>query len=232
MWICFKCNTAALLQSDSSAKAPHTECGIEGLRKCGLDPVQELHAIRDAVKCEHSCCMIQVDANTRPCWSWKIFALVVVHEGEFGVRAVQTPGLVVPAQAAFVAISFAADSLVGNCNVYLCPPPVHLPVTTRTSDAFTGQHLEWKGWNKRIKDKVLHFAWLIKAFFFDWGISSGAPSNAVMAWSTWAHKITHFRIALIYHFSYWSPTLQCLSFLYSCVCFHCFYHLILMLLSL
>lgn len=154
---------AALLQSYSSAKAPHTECRVERLCKCSLDSVQKLHAIRDAVKCKYSCSMIQVDANTRWHWSRNIFALVVVHKGEFGVGAVQAPGLVVPAQAAFIAISFAADSPVGNGHVYLRSPPVHLPVTASPSHALPAQHLERSGWNERLKDKLLLYAWLITA---------------------------------------------------------------------
>lgn len=156
---------ATLLQSYASTKAPHTECRVEGLCECGLDSVQKLHAIRDTVKCKCSCCMIQVDANTRWHWSWNVFALIVVHKGEFGVRAVQTPGLVVPAQAAFVAISFTADSPVSNGNVYLCSFPVHLPVTTSPTHALLAQYLKYNGWNKRLKDKMLLYAWPITAVY-------------------------------------------------------------------
>lgn len=130
-----------LLKSYTSTKAPHTERRVEGLCECCLDSVQKLHAIQDTVKCKCSCSMIHVDANTWWHWSCNIFALIIVHKGEFGIRAVQTPRLVVPAQAAFIAISFTADSPVGNSHVHLCSPPVHLPVTTSPSHALSAQHL-------------------------------------------------------------------------------------------
>ncbi len=140
---------ATLLQSDTGAKAPHAECRVEWLCKGSLDSVQKLHTIRDAVKCKYSCCMIKVDANTRRHWSLNLFALIVVHEGKVGLRAVQTPGLVVPAQAAFVTVSSSADSPVSNGHVYLCSIPVHLPVTTRPIHALPAQHLEVNGQNER-----------------------------------------------------------------------------------
>lgn len=133
---------ATLLQFYISTKAPHTECGVQGLCKCSLDSVQKPHATRDAVKCKYSCCMVQVDTNTRRRWTWNIAALIVVHNGKFGVRTVQTPGLVIPAQAAFIAVSFTTDSPVGHSYVYLCSPPVHLPVTTSPIHTVPAQHLE------------------------------------------------------------------------------------------
>lgn len=148
-----------LLQSYTGTKVPHTECRVERLCKCSVDSVQKLHAIRHTVKCKCSCCIIQVDANTRWHWSWNICALIVVYKGKFRVRAVQTPGLVVPAQAAFIAFSFPADSPVGNSNVYLCSPPVHLPVTASPSHALLAQHLEWNGRNDRIKRQNA-FLWM------------------------------------------------------------------------
>lgn len=131
---------ATLLHSDTTTEAPHTECRVEGLSEYRLDSVQKLHAIRNTVKCKCSCRIIQVDADSGCNRSCKICALVVVHKGEFGVRAVQTPGLVVPAQAALIAVSFTADSPVANSHVHLCPPPVHLPVTA-TIQALPAQHL-------------------------------------------------------------------------------------------
>lgn len=86
--------------------------------------------------------MIQVDAYTRGDWSGNIFGFIVVHKGEFGVRTVQTPGLVVPAQAAFIAVSFTTDSSVSDSNVYLCPSPVNLPVTASPGHTLPAQHLE------------------------------------------------------------------------------------------
>jgi len=135
---------ATLLQLYTRTKAPHTECREERLCECSLDSVQKLHAIRNTVKCKCSCCMIQVDADTRCDWNWNIFALVIVHKGKFGFGAEQTPGLVVPAQAAVVTVSFTADSPVGNGHVYLCAPPVHLPVTA-TGHTLPAQHLQWNG---------------------------------------------------------------------------------------
>lgn len=133
------------LQSDTGTKAPHTECRIDWLCECSLDSVQKLHAIRHAVKGKYACCMIHIDTNTRRHWSGNVFALVVVDKGKFGLRAVQTPGLVIPAQAAFVAVSFATDAFVSNGNVYLCSFPVHLPVRTAPRHTLPAQHLEQRG---------------------------------------------------------------------------------------
>lgn len=131
-----------LLQSYSSTKAPHTECRVERLCEDSLDSVQKLHAIRDIVKCKCSCCIIHVDPDTRWNWSCDVFALIIVHKWVFGFRAVQTPGLVIPAQAALIAISFTADSPVGNGHVDFCSPPVYLPVTTSPRYAVPAQYLE------------------------------------------------------------------------------------------
>lgn len=51
-----------------------------------------------------------------------------MHKGIFVLRAVQAPGLVVPTQAAFVAVALAVDALKGDGDVYLRSSPVHLPV--------------------------------------------------------------------------------------------------------
>lgn len=130
------------LQPYSGAKSPNTECRVEWFSKCSLDSLQKLHAIRDTVKCQYSCSMIQVDANTGWHRPSDFFAFVIVHKGVFGVSAVQTPGLVIPAQAAFVSISFATDSPVGDGHVYFCSPPVHFPVTTRPSNTLPAQDLK------------------------------------------------------------------------------------------
>lgn len=106
--------------------------------------MQKPHAVIDAVKRKNSTCVVQIDADPGRRRSREFSALVVVHEGVLGVRAVQTPGLVVPAQAAVVRISFAADSPVGDGHVDLCPPPVHLPVPASPRQALPAQHLEEK----------------------------------------------------------------------------------------
>lgn len=92
--------------------------------------------------------MIQIDTDTRWPGSWYVFALVVVHKRKFGLRAVEAPGLVVPAQAALIAVSFTTDAPVGNSHIYLRSPPVHLPVTTSPSHALPAKHLEANGWNE------------------------------------------------------------------------------------
>lgn len=143
-----------ILQSYTRTKAPHTECRVEWLFKCGLDLVQKTHAIRDTVKCQCSCCMVQVHANTRRHRSCDVCAFVVVHKREFGVRAVQTPGLVIPAEAAFIGIPFTTDSSVGNSHIYLCSLPVHLPVATSPNHTIPAQHLEEKEWNESLKGMI------------------------------------------------------------------------------
>lgn len=107
--------------------------------------VQKPHAIRDTVEGKGASCKVQVDANTQRDCCRNVCALVAVYEGEFGVGAVQTPGVAVPAQTAFVAITLAADPLVGDGNVYFSSSPVHLPVTASPSHAVPAQHLEHNG---------------------------------------------------------------------------------------
>lgn len=104
--------------------------------------MQKPHAIRDTVKGQGASCIVQVHANTGRDCRRNVCALVAVYEGELGVGAVQTPGVVVPAQTAFVAISLTADPPVGYGNVYFSSPPVHLPVTASPSHAVPAQHLQ------------------------------------------------------------------------------------------
>lgn len=106
--------------------------------------MQKSHAIIDAVKHKNSTYMVQIDTDPGRRRSREFGALTVVHEGVLGVRAVQTPGFVVPAQATVIPIPFAADSPVSDGHVYLCPPPVHLPVPATPSQALLAQHLEEK----------------------------------------------------------------------------------------
>lgn len=133
------CDT--FLQFYGGTKAPHTECRVERLSKYSLGFVQKPHAIGDTVKGKCSRCIIQADADTGGNRGWKICALVVVYKGEFGVGAVQTPGLVVPAQTALIAVAFTADPPVGNSNVYFRSLPVHLPVAASPSYTVPAQHL-------------------------------------------------------------------------------------------
>lgn len=131
-----------MLQHYSGAKAPHTKSRVDGFSKGGEDSVQKSHAIIDAVECKDSTCVVQVDTDTGHRWTGELRAPVVVHERVLGVGAVQTPGLVVPAQAAVVPVPFAADSPVGDGHVDLRPPPVHLPVAASPRHTLSAQHLE------------------------------------------------------------------------------------------
>lgn len=105
--------------------------------------MQKGHAARlNTVKREGSCLVIQVYPNTgRPRHRY-VSTLVIVHKWVFRPRAVQAPGLVVPAQAALVAGAFAAYPPVGNSDVSFCASPVHLPVATIPSQDLPAQHLE------------------------------------------------------------------------------------------
>lgn len=137
-------STAPVLQLYGSPKAPHAESRVERFCEHSLDLVQKVHAIRDAVKCKCSSCMVQVNTNTRWHRQRDVFTLIVVHEWEFGVGAVQAPGLVVPAQAAIIAISFTTDSSVGNSHVNLRALPVYFPVTAPSTQTLPAQHLKGK----------------------------------------------------------------------------------------
>lgn len=129
-------------KSHSGTKAPHAECRVNSVFKHSLDFVQEPHAIRHTVKGERASCVVQVDANTGWNCPWNVGALVAVYEGQLWVGAVQTPGVFVPAQTAFVAVPFTLDPLVGDGNVYFSSLPVHLPVTASPAHTVPAQHLQ------------------------------------------------------------------------------------------
>lgn len=133
---------ALVLQHYSGAKAPHTKSRVDRFSKGGVDSVQKSHAITDIVECKNSTRVVQVDADPVRRWGRKLCAPVVVHERVLVVGAVQTPGLVIPAQAAVVPAPFAADSLVGDGHVDLRPPPVQLPVAASPRHTLSTQHLE------------------------------------------------------------------------------------------
>lgn len=95
--------------------------------------------------------MVQVDAYTGRDCRRNVCALVAMYEGELGVGAVQTPGVIVPAQTAFVAVPLTADPPVGCGNVYFSSPPVHLPVTASPSHAVPAQHLQQNGQRETLK---------------------------------------------------------------------------------
>lgn len=131
-----------LLQLDGGAKAPHTERSVQRLSERRLDFVEKLHVIpRYAVERQDPANVIQVNSNTRRARSREVNAFVIVHEGHFGIRAVQAPGLGIPAQTAHVVVAFATDSLVCYGDVYLRPLPVHFPVRTGGSQCLSAQHL-------------------------------------------------------------------------------------------
>lgn len=129
-------------QLDGGAKSPHTERSVQRLSERGVDLVEKLHVVSGhAVKRQSSSDVIQVDSDTGRARDRELCAFVIVHERHFGIRAVQAPGLVVPAQTAFVIVAFAADSLVCYSNVNLCALPLHFPVRLGCCQCLTAQYL-------------------------------------------------------------------------------------------
>lgn len=129
-----------LLQPYGASKAPHTESRVDWLCECCVDFMQKAKATTDVIKCQCSLCMIHIDTDSGSQLGWNVLALIVVHKEKF-VSAIQTPGLVVPAHAALVALSFAADSPVGYGYVDLCSTPIHLPVTASPTHTLPAQDL-------------------------------------------------------------------------------------------
>lgn len=125
-------SSICILQLDGGAKAPHTEGSVQGLSERSVNLVKKLHVVAGhTIICQGASNVIQVDSDAGRARSGELCAFVIVHERRFGIRAVQAPGLGVPAKTAFIIIAFAADSLVCYGNVYLCALPVHFPVRSR-----------------------------------------------------------------------------------------------------
>lgn len=113
---------------------------IDRLNKCGLKPVQEVHAVAYAVKCQHARRMIQVHAYPGGVGGIDVLVHAVVPRRVTSVRAEETPGFVVVAQQAQWAFALPADAPVGHPYGEL-PAPLNLPVEAASGQRLPTQHL-------------------------------------------------------------------------------------------
>lgn len=118
----------------------NSKAWIDGLNKCGLEPVQEGHAVTYAVKCQHTCSVVQVHAYLGGVGGVDGFVHAVVPGRVTRVRAEETPGFVVVAQQTQGAFALPADAPVGHSNGEL-PTPFNLPVEASSGQGLPAQHL-------------------------------------------------------------------------------------------
>ncbi len=120
---------------------------IEMLSECGLDSVNEGHCVRDTVEGQSSCTVIHIHSYSRGGDSREFSPFIIVPEWAAGVRAVQTPGLIIMSKLTCVIIvivvviiiitlSLPADALIWHWYIHLTTP-LHLPVTVSTHSLFT-----------------------------------------------------------------------------------------------
>lgn len=102
--------------------------------------MQEGHAVAYAVKCQHTCSVVQVHGYPGGVGGVDGFVHPVVPGGVTRVRAEETPGFVVVAQQTEGALALAADALVGHSNGELSSP-LDLPVEAASGQGLPAQHL-------------------------------------------------------------------------------------------
>lgn len=121
-------------------RGSNSKAWIERLHKRGMKPVQECHGVAYAVKCQHSCSVVQV--HTYPGGVGGVDGSVhsVVPGGVTSVGAEEAPGFIVVAQQAQWAFALSADALVGNSDGEF-PAPLDLPVEATSGQGFPTQHL-------------------------------------------------------------------------------------------
>lgn len=102
--------------------------------------MQEGHGVAYAVKSQHPRSVIQVHAYSGRVGAADGFVHPVVPGRVTGVRAEQTPGLVVVAQQTQRAFAFTADAPVGHSDGELAAP-LDLPVEAASGQRLPAQHL-------------------------------------------------------------------------------------------
>lgn len=121
-------------------RGPHSEAWVEGLRECGLEPVQEGHAAADGVEGQHAGAVVQVHAYPGGVGGADAPVHPVVPGGVARVGAQQTPGLVIVAQQAGGAFALPADTAVGHSDGELAVP-LNFPVEASSGERLPAQHL-------------------------------------------------------------------------------------------
>lgn len=105
----------------------NSKAWIQGLNKGGFKSVQQGHGVANAVKCQHTCTVVQVHTDLGRVRAMDGLVHSVVPGRVTRVRAEQTPGFIIVAQQAQWAFAFAADAFIGHSNGELSTP-LDLPV--------------------------------------------------------------------------------------------------------
>lgn len=118
----------------------NSKAWIKGLNKLGLKPVQKGHGAAYAVKCQHTCSVVQVHAYPGRVGATDGFVHSVVPGRVTRVWTEETPGFVIVAQETQWTFALSADALVGHSNREL-PTPLNLPVEAASRQGLPAQHL-------------------------------------------------------------------------------------------
>lgn len=113
---------------------------IDGLNELGLKPVQEGHGVAYAVKCQHTCSVVQVHSYPGGVGAADGFVHPVVPGRVTWVWTQETPGFVIVAQETQWTFALSTDALVGHPDREL-PTPLNLPVEAASRQGLSAQHL-------------------------------------------------------------------------------------------
>lgn len=125
----------------STSIAPDSKPCIEWLSEWGMYSVEESHCVWDTIKCQYCSLVVYIHSYFWRNRHWYGCTLTVVHEGALRLRAVQTPGFVIPAKAANIVTALPACFLVSYSYVHFCTTPFNLPVVSAPSHTLPAQHL-------------------------------------------------------------------------------------------
>lgn len=106
--------------------------------------MDETQGFSDGIESENAPFVVQEDPNTGGVRCFDLYLVLIVAGWVAGVRAEQTPGLAVVANAAGVAVARPLDAFVGDSNSSPLPAPVYLPVVGTWRDGLLTQDL-WQG---------------------------------------------------------------------------------------
>lgn len=138
-WVCIACLMGADEQGGVQVQA---EGRVQRLRERAAKGVQKQHCVRHAVEGQRSFLALQEHADSGAGRRGHRGLAVVVPGSIPGVRAPQPPRVLVAAQQAGFATTFAPDTAVGDADVDpSAAPPLHLPVAGTTKLALPAQDL-------------------------------------------------------------------------------------------
>lgn len=143
-----------LLRRTQRYRGSDSKPAVQRLRELGLEPVDELHVLRDCIEGQRVTGVIQVHANSwGPGHAQNVFIHLVVPGRVPRVGTQEAPGSVVVAEEAVRVLAFAADALVSDADRELATP-LHLPVITEATQRLSTQDLGQPGHNPGLQSKL------------------------------------------------------------------------------